>query len=321
MSIYWGSFLKSSDRVKDFVLKKGSMMMNLVIDKLVEVLSAPSEPVLSSSRLGVKKPSSESQVPAIVISLSLENYKGNGIGRFIRAGDTLIQNTQVVEVTRASPKKFSSDLRVFNIWPLPLKKNPASVEKKFTEKDVQIRNVTDPARPLDYWLVAQPTRKEEYKLDLSKAQVIFGKAQNEGEKLEVIHWTLTWRDEILADRYSGSMILEIWANSFDEADGISRQLQNSMKLNRAALRQKGFLKLQPASLAPVENVLENSPLGSSFSVWKQQLGYRFEFEAEEGGELSSGKPIRQVNVDIRDHLVESLSIPSSSEGTSGSVEK
>lgn len=190
--------------------------MNLVIDKLVEVLLAQPNPVLSSSRLGIKRPSSESDVPAVVISLFFENYQGNGIGRLSRA-DAL--------------------------------------------------------------------HKE--------------------------------RDEILGDRCSGSMTWEIWGHSFDEVDQISRWLQERVRLNRAALRQKGFLKLQPVSLAPVEKVLHDVPLGSPFAVWKQQLGYRFEFESEEGGELGSGTPIRQVNVALEDHIIESFSIPSSSEETSG----
>jgi len=77
------------------------------------------------------------------------------------------------------------------------------------------------------------------------------------------------------------------------------------------LRQKGFLKLQPEKLEAAENTLHAPPVGSPFSVWKQKLSYTFLFEAEEGGELSSGIPIKQIDVDMNKHLVESFSIPES----------
>jgi hypothetical protein len=69
------------------------------------------------------------------------------------------------------------------------------------------------------------------------------------------------------------------------------------------------MKFQPASLEPVENIRHDPPVGSPFSVWKQRLGYKFAFEAEEGGELSSGIPIKRIDVDMDEHIVESFSIP------------
>src|SRR6266545_3373810 len=112
----------------------------------------------------------------------------------------------------------------------------------------------------------------------------FGAAQTEGEKLELTHWTVTWRDEILADRFIGSMALEIWANSFNQADGIARNLQDVLRSSRALLREKGFLKLHPFSLGPAEHLRIDPPVGSAIPVWKQKLEYRFAFEAEDGGE-------------------------------------
>ena len=283
-------------------------MMKSVIDKFVEVLAAPPDPILSSSSMGAKKPSGGSDIPAIAISLTIEGSRGSGLGRFIRAGDTVVQNTSIIEVN-STPETFSNDLRSLYIQPLPLKKNPASVENKFTEKDIQVRNVTDTAHPIAYRMVVEPGLKEEYKLDVPQAQIIFGKAQTAGDKLEMTHWTVTWRDEILGDRYNGMMILEIGASSFNEVDGISRRLQNKVKSNRAELRQRGFMKFQPASLEPAENILHAPPVGSPFSVWKQKLGYKFTFETEEGGELSSGIPIKRIDVDMDEDIVEAFSIP------------
>lgn len=281
--------------------------MNLVIDKFVEVLLMAPSPVLASGNVGLKKPSGSSDVPAISISLNIESNKGNGIGRFIRAGDTIAKNTTVSEV-KSSTEAFSNDFKSLRLWPLPLKKNPSSVDEKFTEQDVQVKNVTDPNSSISYRMVDEPIQKDEFKLDVSKAQIIFGKAQAEGEKLEITHWTVTWRDEILGERYSGSMMLEIWANGFNEADEISRRLQSKLKSNPAMLRQKGFLKFQPAILDSAENTQLTPPIGSTFFVWQQNLGYKFVFEAEEGGELSSGIPIKRIDVDIDDILVESFSV-------------
>jgi len=55
--------------------------------------------------------------------------------------------------------------------------------------------------------------------------------------------------------------------------------------------------------------LHNPPVGSPFSVWNQKLSYTFVFEAEEGGDLSSGIPIKLIDVNMDEHLVESFQIP------------
>jgi len=282
--------------------------MKIVIDKLVEVLSTSPESILSLGSLGVKKPSGASDIPTIVISIIIENNKGTGIGRFMRSGDSVVQNTSVIEVKHTSDT-FSSDLKYLRIWPLPLKKNPSTTEKKFTENDIQLRNVTDTNNIINYKMTDKPSQENEYGLDLPRAMIIFGKSQTHVEMLEIVHWTMAWRDEILGDRYNGSMSLDVWAGSSNETDEISQRLQDKLKSNRTLLRQKGFLKFQPASLGPVENLSIDPPVGSTFSAWKQELGYKFAFEIEEGGELSSGIPIKQIDVDMNKHLVESFSIP------------
>jgi len=102
--------------------------------------------------------------------------------------------------------------------------------------------------------------------------------------------------------------LEIWANSFNQADGIARNLQDVLRSSRALLREKGFLKLHPFSLGPAEHLRIDPPVGSAIPVWKQKLEYRFAFEAEDGGELSGGVPIKQVNVEMDNQIVETFSI-------------
>ncbi|MCI0486804.1 MAG: hypothetical protein L0229_09410 [Blastocatellia bacterium] len=282
--------------------------MNLVVDKLVEVLSSPPGIGLSTDRLGSRRPAGTGDIPAISISLTLEKRKGAAIARFIRSGDSLAKSTNIIEV-RPSPTTFSDDLKSLRIWPLPLKRNPSSTSKVFTGTDVQIRNVTVPASPIEYTITAKPAQKDEFRLDPTRAQIYFGAVQTEGEKLELVHWTVTWRDEILGDRYSGSMAIEIWAGSFTQADDLSRKLQDILKSSRARLREKGFFMLNPLSLGTIENTLRTPPLGSPFPVWKQEIGYVFAFEAEEGGELSGGIPIERINVDMDDQIAESFSVP------------
>ena len=281
-------------------------MMNSVIDRLAEVLSAVPTPVLDSTRLGAKKPSSASEVPAIVISLTLEGGVVNDIGRFIGSKSITAPHTAVIQVG-ITPDAFSSDLRVLRIQPLPLKRNPASSGGPLTEEDVKVRNVTD--EPVDYQIVDEPGEKSEYRVDFHRAEIVFGETQTEGDKLEVIHWTTDWGDEVLGETYKGSIILEVWANGFSEADALSRQTQGRLKSDRALLRQKGFLKLQPASLEPVENVLHETTSGTAFPVWRQKLGYKFAFEAQESG-ASVGVPIKRIDIDMDEDIVESFSVPS-----------
>jgi hypothetical protein len=281
--------------------------MHLVIDRLVEVISAARGASLPAGNLGSRRPSSGSDVPAVSVALTLETEKGPAIGRFIRSGDGPARSSSVIEV-KASEDTFSANLKSMRISPLPLRKNPASARKEFTEDDLQIRNVTDLSNPARYRMAAAPTRKEEFKLDVARARIEFGAAQTEGEKLEMIHWTVTWRDEILADRFIGLMALEVWATSFNQADGIARNLQDVLRSNRVLLREKGFLKLHPFSLGTAEHLRLDPPAGSPFPVWKQKLEYRFAFEAEDGGELSGGVPIKQIHVEMDDHIVEAFSI-------------
>lgn len=282
--------------------------MNLLIDKLVELLSDPPAVLASAARIGARRPSAPAEVPAIAVSLNLEKGATVGIGRLIRSGESVAQSTSVIEVDAAF-ENFSGDLKSLRLQPLPLKRNPSSRQKKFTENDIRVRNVTDPANPTDYRLVEKPSRKEEFRIDAPAGQIIFGEPQSEGEKLEVVHWTVVWRDEILGERYSGSMTLEIWANSSSEVEEISRRLQARLRANGDALRRRGFIRIRPLILEPAESALHQPPVGSPFLVWKQKLGYGVVFESQEGGETSAGARIERIDVEMDELLGESLSLP------------
>jgi hypothetical protein len=281
--------------------------MYRVIDKLSEVLFLPPALALSSAHVGSKKPSGADEIPAIVVSLTIEENKGRGLGRFIRAGEMTVQSSAVIEA-KPGPEAFSGDLRTLRLHPVPVKKNPSSTEGAFGEDDVQVRNVTHPASPVPYKMTAKPVHQNEYSLDVPQTRIVFGAAQSEGDKLEVVHWTIDWRNDIYGERYKGEMILEIWSNSFDGIKDVSRRVEEKLKSHPTALRQRGFLNFQPALLEPAESILYDPPASSPFPVWKQKLGYKFTFETEEGGEISTGIPIKRINVDADRELKESYTI-------------
>ena len=286
--------------------------MYVVVHKLIEVLSQTPDPVFSAGSLGTKIPWVSSDLPAIVISLVVDDETGNGIGRFIRSGNALA-STSTVEAVEASNERFLDNFRRLRLHPLPLRKRPSSTEPQFTEDDVQIVNVTDQNNPVSYQVVEQPAALHEFALDATRAEVRFGQAQQLGDQLSVSHWTVTWRDEIRALRYNGTLTLEVWAGSFEAADTIARRLQDRLRTQPSLLREKGFARLRPASLAPAQNS-QHDPLGNAaFSAWRQKLGYVFTFEAEEGGELSSGGIIERIDVDMNDALPESFRVPHNNE--------
>jgi hypothetical protein len=277
-------------------------MMTMVVDRLVHVLATFPEPVLPSSAMGTRRPSNGSQVPAVVISLAIDSAKGHGIGRFVRSGNAVVRSSAVIEV-QPTPQTFSSDLRTLRIWPLPLKKDPSSVERTFSENDLQITNLTDAAHPIVYRMTDAPAQRDEYRLDVPQALVRFGQAQTLGERLELVHWTVAWRDEIPVYRYHGTATLETWANSDEQVDELGRKLQVRLGSEPELLQQEGFLALAPVRLEPAEHVIHDPPVGSPFAVWRQRAAYRFSFEGEEPVEVSSGVPIKRIDVAVPDGAV------------------
>ncbi len=281
--------------------------MHLVIDKLTEVLLTAPDPVLSASRLGARTPSSLGEVPRVAISVTNDSTRGTGLGGFFRAGDTPARSTSVVEVA-AAPATFSADLRTLRIAPLPLRRNPASVDEEYGAGDVEVANVTDPGQPLAYRLRTEPSRADEFALDVPRARVVFGRPQQPGDRLRLVHWTVTRRDEVLGQRYSGAVTLEFWGTDADEVGDLSRSVEAKLRNRLVLLRQKGFSSLRPKRLEAAEGLRVDPPQGSPFGAWKQRAEYRYAFEAEEGGELSSGVAIERIDVDVDDHLEEQFSV-------------
>ena len=282
--------------------------MYLVIDRLVEALASGTAPLLSVDRMGPKKPTASVEIPAVVFSLQLDQAKGAGLGRFVRAGDTIVQSTSIIEVA-ATVDTFAENLKNLRIAPLPLKRNPSATTPKFGAGDISINNVTDLNNQITYTFTDKPTQPSEYTVKTATAEIVFGSPQTPNDKLEIAHWTVTWRDEILGDIFRGQIAMEVWANTINQSRDVSRKLQDKLKTDRSLLRNKGFVDLKPVALKPAENTTHVPVVGSAFPVWVQTLEYRFTFEAEDGGELSSGIPIKRIDIDMDDFIVEQFSVP------------
>ncbi len=282
--------------------------MYQVIDKFAEVAVSPPDPVLPAGKVGWMRPSGSGDLPLLTLSVSVSDSRNIGLNRFIRSGDAVVQNTSVVTV-RASEDTFSSSLQRLRLAPLPLRKSPETITEELSERDVQITNVSNQSNPVPYHLRTSPTRSDEYRIDPIRAEVIFGLPQKEGDLLQASHWTVSWHNEILGLRASGEVIAEVWADSFTKADEISRKLQRRIYKEVGLLREKGFLRLAPGTVGPVERSLYSPPAVSAFQVWKQTLIYRFAFEIEEGGEVSSGVPIKRIDVNMRGPQGEQFRVP------------
>lgn len=282
--------------------------MYQVIDKFAEVAVSVPDPVLPIGKVGWMRPAGSGDLPLLVLSASVSDSRNIGLNRFIRSGDAMVQSTSVVPV-RASEDTFSPSHQRLRLAPLPLRRSPESITEEFSEKDVQITNVTSQNNPVPYHFTTNPTRSDEYRIDPIRAEVIFGLPQKEGDLLQVNHWTVSWHNEILGLRASGEVIAEVWADRLAKADEISRKLQRRIYKDVGLLREKGFLKLAPGSVGPVERSLYSPPAVSGFQVWKQTLTYRFTFELEEGGEVSSGIPIKRIDVNMRGPQGEQFRVP------------
>lgn len=272
-------------------------VMSLVVDKLVEVLATAPNPVLSSGSMAPRRPASPGDLPAVGISLTVDHTRGVGLGRLVREGHTPARHTGVVRVA-AGLDTFDASLTRLRLSPLPIRKSPASIQPDFTKEDVQVSNVTNPTQRQVYRLVDLPASPDEYTVDGEAGMILFGAPQIADDRLEVTHWTLTWRDDIRAERYTGTLSLELWVDGPQEADTLRRKVETRLSESPGLLRDKGFISLQPLGLDAAVTV-EIGPLGGSlFDAWRQRMTYRFVFEAEEGGELSSGLPIKRIDVNV-----------------------
>lgn len=282
-------------------------MMQIVVDNVAAMLSLPPDPVLPAANIGVKKPATLADIPAICLGLELDGLEHSGIGRLVRSGEAVVKNTALVVVSENS-EIFSPDLLSLRLSPVPLRKNPSSSQMGLNAYEVQVTNISDPAQPLSYQLVLMPIRAEEYALDPRRARLVFGRPLTKGDTLEVTHWTVSWRDDILLFRCQGQLSLEIWGLNYAEVNSISHKLQTKLAASPGLWRRQGFLRVCPSRFEPAENSMHVPTSGSSFSVWKQRLTYGFAFEAEEGAELSSGLPIKKVLVDMDQELPEKFTV-------------
>jgi hypothetical protein len=282
-------------------------MLSLVVEGFVAVLAAEPDAVLPAIRIGDKLPFTASELPSVSVSLTVDPPRGNGMGQFLREGHQLVRNTAIVQVG-ASPQ-FSGDLRSLALDPLPLKRNPSSHSAGFSDADVSVRRVTGLGSPVTYRLMPAPQAQEEFALDVPRATLRFGAPQAQGDQLEVVHWTLEFRDDILSVRYTGSAVLDVWANILSEAAAVSRRLQQKLAGSRETVRLHGFAILNPSALESAASILQQPGAGSAFPAWKQSLRYRFAFETELGGGASGGGPIRRIQVDANDEVHETFLIP------------
>lgn len=183
--------------------------MYAIIDGLANLLSAEPDPVLAQARVGSRRPAALGEVPAVSVSLSIDDLRTSGFDSVIRGGD--FPNTPPTDLVRGT-------------------------------------------------------------------------------------------------NFRGTMSVEVWATSASELSTTSRKLQDRL-IELQRMRQSGFIRLQPAGLAPLEQVQVAPPTGSPFAVWKQPLSYRFTFMAEKPPEPSDGGPIRHIDVHMQGSAPESLSIP------------
>ncbi len=272
-------------------------MMNRVIGGMVGFLSAAPDALLDATRLGDRLPASPSDVPSVAMSVAVETTRGTGMGAFRKEGNQLVRSTDIVDV-QASITTFSADLMTLQLAP-PLR-NPT---------DVQVVRVTGPNQPVSYRMVNRPAAVDEFRVDALLSRLVFGAAQPAGEKLQVTHWTVDFRNDITGGRCQGVITLEVWTGNASDVSKLSGTLQTKLAAEEAGLRQFGFASLTPSTLDAAENLTYQPATGSSFAVWKQKLAYRFHFDLEQGGEASSGGPIRKINVQMDDAVVEAFSTP------------
>jgi hypothetical protein len=277
---------------------------------LAQVLAMPPDPALAATRVGARQPATNGDLPALVVSLRVDDARGIGLGRFVREGHTPTKSTALVEVSVAQDT-FLPGFRTLRIAPLPVVRNPNATTRSFSEEDISIHNITDPGNPHRYQLSDRPARPDEFRILPSRGEVVFGAAQTDGDRLELTHWTLTWRDDIRADRFNGVVTLEAWSSGLNDLSGIVQRTVAKLRALPDPLRQKGFLRMTPAGLAPAIQTRWEPAVGTATVVYRQAMEFRFTVEIEEGGEISSGGRIQRVDVAMNETVDERFSVPSS----------
>jgi hypothetical protein len=117
--------------------------------------------------------------------------------------------------------------------------------------------------------------------------------------------------DVLGDRYSGTLALQVCAASAAGAADLSRRLQERLRPG-PLLKQAGFARLVPASLECVSETFVQPVTGSPFGFWAQRLTYGFTFEHEERGEPTSAGRIARIDVDTGPAFAERMTIQAES---------
>jgi hypothetical protein len=195
---------------------------------------------------------------------------------------------------------FSADLRTLEL-PVPVRRAPLGAG----EGDVAIANLTS-GTTVVYSAVNQPGTAAEFRLDFARARVVFGAAQQAGDRLEVSHWTVSFREPLRAELLRGTLRLELWTSSATQAITLLTRLQD--RCAAATTRTYGFIRLDAQTVEPAESLQQSSGVGGAFSAWRQCLEYAFAHEYVGGGEDSGGAAIRRIDVTMDDVLPDRLTI-------------
>ena len=102
-------------------------MMYAIVDNFAQLVVAPPEPVIAADHVGVRAPTTPGDLPAVVVSLRVGDQRMSGLGRVMRSGEVVTHTTNLVEVT-ATPDTLSADLGELRLSPLPLRRNPTSMD-------------------------------------------------------------------------------------------------------------------------------------------------------------------------------------------------
>ena len=281
--------------------------LRVVVDRLAQALA--SEPaIIASGSVSTMQPGVGSDMPAISVTLDLLQIKGRGVGRIVREGHGTTRNVQSTAVqTSASfeTQTFDSGLTRYKLWPLPIRRNPNAPRGSFGQHDIKVTNLTTGT---PYVFSRVPASESEFTLDPETGVLRFGAPQTVGHQLEIEHWTVAWRNDIRAERYQGEMTLDVWGASFATVEDIAGQVIQRLEGPPQLLKTFGFDALSGARLGPAKSDVFDPLGGSSFVRWRQELCYRFHFDAELGGEASSGGVIRRIDVDIDGKLPDPFSI-------------
>ena len=108
-------------------------------------------------------------------------------------------------------------------------------------------------------------------------------------------------------------LFRLGVNSWEELNtlNIKNNLEDYLSQYDSIIWEKLFdyLKSQENLVWIKWNYIDTLSFGIYWNNLWASWKYKFVFEAEEGGELSSGVPIKRIDVDMNDNLAESFIVP------------